>query len=405
MNSFGPSASQQYRLIDVRPTKVWRQRFRREMLPALERANSLYCPSGRWPVRGWILLPRRDYNKINKYSTNLQLHIGEDNLILNNLSIVQAQCVTYGQASDPDAVYLIELTDPRGIVYNRWFQFPIMEQYNCRAPAYPQLFYRDSLNDNTPWTWETMLEHMWETMPPLGGWPGLPENPVGTPEGFWFQGVSAWPAFNDIIEHLGMTVTVDLNAGSPYDIEVNGGLAEEEDPYEDRLEDDLEWIDLGAGRVPRYIKVLFRKRYEIYGTEETVRRDQYQWATRPEPSAVIYIVSKEAPARFADATGTHYLWSDFTIRYDIDGNPLAVDVAAAEVIATERVTQYFRKIYDQTLGFMTRTYAGALPIFTNGQIDGVRWYIGEGGVEGGWRTQTVRGAFGPPWPDMWDWMA
>jgi hypothetical protein len=418
VNSFG-TAFLQFPIYDSSLERRNRARFRREALPLLERANSFYIPTGRWPSRGWILMRRTDYNLINTYSTSLQLQIGDprsrDNVgVLQNLSIVQAQCVTRGVAADPDAIYLVELCDDQSILDNKWFQCPITSAYNVRVPAYPQTFYPWSLNAGSPWTWSTMLQDMWTQMSAIGGggqilgaWPGLPSAPTGTPEGFWFPGVPIWVAFNDVIEYLGMTVAPDLTKANPYTI-VSAGAADAafaalQAKYGGVgsptyfLEDDLEWIDTGAGRVPATVKVLFRRRNQVYGTEETVRVDSpYQWE-----SAAYYTVSINAPAQFASAVGVHFLWSDFTVEYDMDGNPLAADVATASAIAAERVTQYFARIYRQTAGFMTQTYAGALPFVCGSQVDGVCYYQDYRQGDGGWRTKIVRGAY-PPFPEVYD---
>ncbi len=400
MNTFG-SSSYQFALYDPRSVRSDRQRFRRDAIPLLSRANSLYVSSGRTPSCGYLLLSRYDYNQLDKTSTTLQLHIGDPRLptnvgIIGNLSIVQAQCVTRGLPTDPAALYLVEVTDGRGIVHNPYMQFPLTAAFNIRSPAYPQVFQPASMNGGTTWTWATMLEYIWTTMGAfLGPWPGLPSAPAGTPEGFWFVGVSAWESLCDILDTLGMTVAVNLTSVTPFTIVPLGAT---DLPftlltayYAPSLEDDLEWIDVGAARVPASVKVLFRRRNSVYGTEETTpyRNDimAQQWNMLS-----FYTVVVPAPAVFTGASGTHYLWSDFTVRADDSSNPLNEDITLAQTIAAERVTQYFAKIYHQTLGFMTRTYAGALPFSTGSQVDGVAWVMDHPpGSYFGWRTKLIRG--------------
>ena len=388
------------------------------MLPALERANSFYCPAGRWPCRGWILLDRNNYDKLDRYSTAFQLNIGAtggvDNVsTLKNISVVQAQCVTRGLASSKEALYLVEVTDGRGILCNQWFQFPTTSAYNIRVPGYPQTFYLNSMNDyaalsppaKTTWTWSTMLQNMWEQMGTfLGAWPGLPSAPAGTPEGFWFTGVPAWTALCEILEYLGMTVACDLTQASPYTIVTQDAtdfsFTTSLNRYEayGNLEDDLEWIDVGAARVPKTIKVLFRRRNSVYGTEEAVayRNDvmAQQWSMTP-----YYEVSVTAPSEYTSAVGTHFLWSDFTVRYDDSSNPLDADITVARAIAAERVVQYFRRI----VGFMSKTYSGALPFATGSQVEGVCWtqdYSNQS--RQGWKTNIVRRGGGVPWPEVYE---
>lgn len=384
-----------YPLYDRRKVSDNRQRFMREPIPELAYANSLCVSTGQDAVRGWVLIRFDHYQNIDKYSTNLELDIGDPNIednidTLKNLSIVQAQCVTRGIASDANAIYLVELTDARGIYHNKWFQFPLNAAYNIRAPAYPDVFYTNSMNGGTTWTWATMLQDIWERMPLLGSWPGLPYVPAGTPEGFWYTGVSALASMCDVLDYLGLTIAVDLTSEfTPYTIVTVGAtdtaFTTLQTQYINRLEDDQEWIDIGAGRVPRYVKVLFRRRNTVYGTEELVRRDSYQWSTD-----AVYTVSIDAPVLFTNAVGTHHIWSDFTVRYDINGDPLAEDVAIASHIARERVSQYFDRIYNRTSGYMLQLYTGALPFTTGSQVESICWYHGVYGK--GWKTRIGRGA-------------
>jgi hypothetical protein len=358
-------------------------------------------------MRGWVLLPRYELSQLNLYATNLVLTIGDptqpNNVQpLGNLSIKHAHCATRGLASDPNALYLIELTDDRGILSNEWFQFPLTAAYNIRAPAYPQTFFPWSLNSGTTWTWATMLQDIWTRMSSelVDTWPGLPSTPTGTPEGFWFQGVAAWPAFTDVLDYLGMTVACDLtNATTPYTI-VNIGQADAafaalQAKYATNIEDDLEWQDTGAARVPGTVYALFRRRNSIYGTEEVARYDSpFQWE-----SGILYSVTVQAPATFTGAVGSHRIFCDFTVRYDQDGNPLADDVVQANAIAQERVGQYYNRIYRGTSGMMTQTYAGALPFVIGSQVDGVAYYQDYRFDDyGGWRTQIIRGY--PPWTEL-----
>lgn len=398
-----------YPLYDPRSVVADRLRFRRDHIAALLRANSFYMPAGRWPSRGWILLSRKDLDDIDNYATNLVLEIGDSNHAdnigtLKNLTVVHARCVTRGIAADDNALYLVEITDGRGIVANRWFKFPLQAQYNIRAPAYPQTFHPNSMNSGTTWTWSTMLENIWDKMSThLGAWPGLPSNPKGTPEGFWFTGVPAWKALNDVLDHLGMNVAVDHTKDAPYTI-VGGGTADAtftnlQSQYATHLLDDQELVDTGSGRVPKTIDVFFRKRNEVYGTEETTpyRNDEmaYQWN-----QDAVHTITVNAPSTFSNAVGKHFIWSDFTIRHDVGNDPNADDLAEAQTIAEERVTQYFERIYWSTLGRLSQTYARPLPFVTGSQVDGVKWYQDYTSQEwNGWRTEIVRGPR-PPWPEV-----
>lgn len=408
----GVQAAASAPLYDPRLAREHRSRFRRDEIPELDLANSYYNPIGRYPGRGWVLLRRKDYNAFNKYATNLQLQISDftHNLTLSGLSIVQARCVTRGIAQDDNAIYLVELTDARGILWNRYFAFPTTSQYNMRSPAYPEQFYTQSMNGGVPWTWNTLVGDLWAQMGAfLGPYPGLPVSPTDEPEGWSFPGTSAWLALNQILDSLGCSVICDLQSATPYSLinlqETISDFERQQALYAGLLEDDFEWIDAGSGRLPKQVTVYFHKRYQYYGTEETVRRDSLQWSSTPYYAVTI-------PTPYSSASGTHFLWYDFTVRYNVDGQPLAADVAAAQVNAQDTVNQWLNYVNFGTAGYMRQVYIGCLP-FTQ---ESVRWRqtfppetatmgrpgpisARDGYQRTGWTTEVVRYAEAP-WEEV-----
>lgn len=397
-------------LYDPRLAREHRARFFRDDIPELQYANSLFVPSGKWPVRGWVLVRRGDYNAIpNLYATDFGLQIDDfanGPLLFRNLVLVQARCVTRGLAADPNAVYLVELTDHQGVLWNPWAHFPTSSQYNVVSPAYPGQYHLASLGPGgVPWTWDQMVGDLWGQMGAfLGPYPGLPAAPAGTPENYVFVGESCWKALNRVLDYLGLTMSCDLTQAAPYGINTLGGadarFAALLARYAGLLEDDYEWIDAGSGRVPGQVIVYFHRRNQDYGTEETVRNDLLQWSTSP-----FYAVTVPGPAPYNQAAGTGHLWADFTVRFDVDGNPLAADVATAAVLAQERADDYYARVTRGTAGYLRRVYAGALPFYAGGLVDGVRWFMdfrrpGPDGISRfGWCTELIRGPQ-PPWPQV-----
>lgn len=395
MNTFG-TASQQFPLYDPRCIREHRERFRRDAFPELDLCNSYYSMAGRWPDMGWLLIDRNSYNQLDPYSNDLQLTIGDfinSPLILSNISIIQARCVTRGLLSDPAAVYLLQVTNNQGILYNPWFQFPTTAQYNVRAPGYDGIYYSGTIDGTTVWTWDAMVEDLWNQAGSLlGTYPHLPITPASTPENFIFVGVSLWEAISRVMDYLGLAISGSFpNFTIVVPGAADGAYSALAKKYKTYLEDSMEYLDIGSGRVPGQVDVYFHRRNEVYGTEETVRYDAPQWQNTP-----LYVVSVLAPALFTDAVGVGYLWADFTVRYDQDGVPLAADVTTAEAVAAERVAQFFNTIYRGTQGFMCHVYSGVLPFTTGSLVDGVRWFnTGMLGnmpdPRGGWRTEVIRG--------------
>lgn len=385
MNTFG-TTQVQVALVDPRDARDYRRRFELDAIPELQYANSLYCPLGKYPARGWILLARGDYDSIRGYGTDYRLVL--DSTTFRHLSIVQARCVTRGIANDPGAIYLVELTDKRGLLWNRFFKFPTESYYNMLAPAYPERYYEDSGNH----TWSTMIRDLWLQMPYLGAFPGLATSVTEVPYNWDLQGVSAWEALCAMLRQLGMGISVNLMNAVPYGIVRLGATDAAFNTLQSAncLQDDLEWIDLGAGRVPGSVVVYFRRVNQYYGTEETVRRDTLQYVTNS-----VYSVTIPAPVSFLGAVGTHFLHDDFIVRYNTDGTPLAADTALANIIAIERVNQYFDNIYAGTSGNMNRTYAGIVPFYAGSLCDGVCWKQDMSQHRLAWQTQVLRGELWP----------
>ncbi len=313
----------------------------------------------------------------------------------------------------------MEITDKQGVLWNQWSQWGTTSYYNSRAPAYPQQFYSPSLNvGGATWTWNSMVGDLWAQMPLLGPYPGLPITPIESAEGFDFPGASAWEALNLIIDYLGCAIATDLTSSTPYTI-VSGGAADaiftaNQAMYLSLLEDDLEFISTGAGRVPGNVIVYFHRRNQYYGTEETIRRDNFQWAVSPLFSVPV-TATQAGYSGFASAPGTHHIWAEFTVQFDINGQPLAADVTQAGLVAIERATQYYNRIYRGTAGSMRQIYTGTVPFTTGSLVDGVCWRqnfpVGESldspaqrserddYRRTGWITEIVRGPM-PPFDEV-----
>jgi hypothetical protein len=384
-------------LYDPRQARLERRHFRRELMPQLELANSLAVPLGCYPACGYLLVRRQDYNQLDPYATyTLQIQDFENPpLTFHGLRIVQARCATTGVSSAADALYLVEVTDARGVLDNRWFTYPIQRSYNVRAPAYPTAndlqYYDYSLNGGAAWAWNQMIGDIWGTMLAfLGSFPGLPFSPLGSPENWQFLGVSAWQSLCHVLDFLGMAVSCDLTNTSPYSIvqlgATDNAFTKLQAKYKGVLEEDYQFLDLGAGRVPKYVRVFFHQRAWTRGIEETVRRDSFQWQANS-----IYSVLVTGP--FASATGTETLWDDFTVRMDENSVPYPADVTTANTIANQLATEYFARIRQSKNSSLRQVYSRALPFKNGSLVDGVMW---RQTGEGGWRTE-IRTGDQPPW--------
>ncbi len=389
-------------LFDPAEERRNRGRFLREDIPELALANALYVGSGIYPARAWTLVRRADYLRLNPYSISLQLTFDDFRnppLTFTGLTVVQARCVSRGRASDPDSVYLVELTDRRGVILSPWGAQATASKYNCRAPAYPDEYYTGSLQAGVNvYSWSYMVQDLWQQMPLLGTYPGLPGSRSDVPEGWYFPGVPLLPALGQVLDYLACTIAVDPTAAAPYTIvalaDGDSAFLGMQSDNAGFLEDSQDYIDAGSGRVPGSLTIYFHRRNTYYGTEETVRRDGQQWETAP-----LYAVTVAAPAPYNASAGTAHVWSGFTVRYDVDGSPVAADVATAAVIAQSEADNYYEYVTRGTAGYLRQVYTGILPFRTGSRCDGVCWRSDYREGRHGWKTVIVRGPV-PAWREV-----
>lgn len=235
-------------------------------------------------------MSRRDLNDINLSGLHtLTIGVGDQEITFQNLVFSKpAVNVTPGFRSDESATYFVELSDARYLALNPYFSNPINRQYNVYAPDSGQGingYYSLSLNAGAKWTWQEMLDDIWEyvNVPELGASPQLGYDLNGEPEGFKFIGVSAWQAYNEVLRKIGFAFVLYPNGdssivriGEPDEI-----FADTTARYdEDRILDD-EPIDPIRHRVPEKVVVYFPKEYLHYGSEVTTNWDASQWSSNP----------------------------------------------------------------------------------------------------------------------------
>ena len=176
--------------------------------PFAGRANSFTNPLGGAPGRGWLLMLRRDLDK---------LKIGEGLDTLRTLTITDPsgderplkfpavlmtghlEAVHPGFDSDEQTLYMVEIADRRWLEWERGT--PHIKAYNYRFDTDAQ-YVSTTLNEGTAWTWAQLLADLWPSS--LGTAPTLPVTftPHGTPENFWYQGETKLWAFDHVLTRL-----------------------------------------------------------------------------------------------------------------------------------------------------------------------------------------------------------
>lgn len=223
--------------------------------------NSYACPVGREPASGRVLLSRASLDALGLSAGHeLVFDDGENPAVkLSGVSVVRATCLTpQDSAGRPDAAYLVELTDLRGLA-----RLAVIDKaYNLREDASGYLGATE--DGGSPWTWAGMCEDLWDACGNLGAFPGLPYEPDGEPEGWRFYAASAWDALSDVLDRLDCAFRVEPVSGVT-DI-VRLGATDEIAAAAVETQTDrgrLVWNDWPADparhRVPETARVAFRR--------------------------------------------------------------------------------------------------------------------------------------------------
>lgn len=239
------------------------------------------------------------------------------------------------------------------------------------------------------WTWASMCANLWAVVSPmLGPFPGLPIAPDGIPEGWMFEGVSAWGAVNQVLARIGCTVRADLTqplgsqftvvqVGAP-DFAATLALA----LAAPRLIHDGQFQPINLARVPGGCTVLFRCQEEVSP------------ALLPE---LPYAVQVAGPDSAGNQNAYHPIWDDMIAVYSGDS---LENSAALATRAANRAADFFRGLLQGGNRFWQR-FSGLVAVAPGSLLQSATWrnLVGPGG-ESDIVTDVVRHpAFHEDMPD------
>jgi hypothetical protein len=357
--------------------------------PWLGRANAYTNPNGRKPGTGFVLMATKHLNLLNENNLqSLRIQNGLTNVaqFAAAFTIVKSTVMDFARAGDGNAMRLVEFQDKRRLLALS----SIDDQYNVRIPS-PNavsgaaIYYAGSLSSGTTiWTWQTMLDDIWGELPVIAGTaPTLPYTPSGTPENWRFVGVSAWDAYNDVLDKLNCTITFNPILGT-FGIAAIGatqsGLAVQMVSLRTRLLYDYDdGQNYNLANIPETIRVWFSRRELYHGIEED-SPDADNWEMTP-------ATSKD----FSTASGSTLsgsvcnVWDDLPALYDSAGaidNDTALQTRATEVGGKLEL----RLAVDG----MRRVYSGIVSVVTGSQVSGMIYRdYGDGG---GMVTEVIQSA-------------
>lgn len=246
-----------------------------------DKANSFSCPLGHIPGKGWILLLRSALDQLDlntKYDLTFENIETSEKVVIKQLLITKAVCLTPGITQDPNASYLVEVIDRRWSAMNK----PIEIQINILAPDSTLTYYSSTVSpEGVPWTWEKVIEKVWNLNENLGDFPGLPYTPQGIPQGFQFIGVEAYQALNVLLAKINCA----LNYDPQEDLFSIAFLGESQD-LTNLLEEkrnllvyDGEVLESARAKICNRVRVYFNKHHLHYGQENSVTETDKQWIT------------------------------------------------------------------------------------------------------------------------------
>jgi hypothetical protein len=367
------------------------------MPPNFGRANSLLNPLGEAPARGWFLLLRQHFNKLNVNALltllmddGLGHQVGAAGLVITR----EPTCITpSGDPFDPNACLMVEVADARWRCHNPYYSIPADKQYNVPASGWKDQYYQQSLNGSSPWTWDQMVGDLWGLMSAqLGNYPGLPITPDGVPTSYRFLGVSAWQSLCLILDTLGCAVAWNA-ATSTYSIVQIGGpdllTTTALTLVQGRVILDRQMPAVFRGRAPSGVRVHFHRVQQYYGTEPATEQDNTQFVMNS-----VYTVDVTAPAAFAGEPGVfHPLWDDLPAIYDVNG--VLQNSADLTTRAQNRSAAYFATILGTGGSRLHQIFTGIVPVSPSATLRGVIWRqdlqgIGDADHPGGLLTEVFR---------------
>lgn len=387
-------APEEYRNAQIKNTPTM-SALSKQVALRLGLANSLAMPLHE-TSRAWILVGTTDLASIT-LTNRMTLTFASDSPVAvtkawKNLVLAREPQVVIPSFVLGDALgaTLVELADTRWLCDNQNYCIPINAQYNVSAPAYrgalaPDCYYSASLNSGDVWTWDEMAGAIWGVMATqLGSYPGLPFSPDGWPEGWVFQGISAWDALREVLLRLGCAITADLSLSANQFKIVQVGAADtaaaaviSAAESANRKVHDGEFRPL-ARLQPAGVRVFFNRQEQYYGSEKTIANDSTQWQTNS-----VYTVDVAGPSG-GEPGIYHPIRDDLPAIYAPDGTLTNTSLLATR--AAERAADYFRMKGTNGGDRQWKRYSGLLDMTTGSTLKGVRWVADNRGC---W-TEIVR---------------
>lgn len=353
----------------------------------LGKANSFTLPIGFKAGLGYILLEKSDLDSlgIDGATHSLILTGGNVPVEIKKLVILDSEVVDGSDTTTSRSVCLVRITDIRAI--GRLSS--IDKIYNVQDPTFNGTsYYKRSLNGSTPWTWETMIQDIWDNLPPDFG--ALDTDnaafPTTKPDGFDFQGWDAWTALESALKSIERSI--QLSPDGTFSVIIPGatGNGAQFTSLANFLVDHGHNAGNAAVYLPATIKVFFpNKTYAWHeSTDPSEAVGKSYWRNRAFYS---YEILTEGDNVFP---GTKLsLHSSMYAIYDDSESKTLTNSSQLRLEAIRMAADYTTTA---TSDEVEMTFSGFHPIAFNGDVTSVAWYDfgNEPGVPQGAFTTITR---------------
>lgn len=358
----------------------------------LRKVNSFVLPRGRQFGRGSLLFTRSALfslltggeDPLNAFDHTLKFEVGSDSVEIQNLGIYRAEALTATDEKTDETLYLVHLRDRRHLG-----QFTSLNKaYNVYVQGFPASnYFTVTTNGGSAWTWATMLSDLESKLSVVGTFDrSLADYPTLVPEGYRFHGVTAWEAYNRVLDDCRLVVVpTGTQEGNSITFDGNYSVVKlyAVDPnHETRLSAalpnnvDLSWDERGTALVvPETVRVFFPKEdfaFQVGSDTDEVSGKIYQ---ANDPLVLKDIATSSILADSTTISGTiKVLHAPLFARYDYSGaitNQSEID-AFAEDLASNWLNAAV------TSSPLHNIYFGVHPFAPSSQITAVAfWDVGE----------------------------
>ena len=340
------------------------------------KANKYTTHRGFPTGEGWVLLVKKDLDELDVNTTHSLLFQSGSSSATFTVRIAYFQAITGSSNVTPETVYIVRLLDSRSVAKNS----AINSSYNLLGiDSVAGSYLTTSKNSGSAWTWTTFLNDLWTNIAGVSSALDLTKAsfPTANPEGYDFQGWSAFTALIQVLDDIHHYLILDIDG--TYEIQPSGtqtGLAGLLTEHKLDLADPSHDEHGDTYSIPEKFRVFFPKKdfaFQIGVNQDEIPEKTYQ---KVNAFHVADVNTSTLDSSLSFVTGTvKPLHDGMAATYNTVGtiqNSSAINTRATE-IATLALDQL--NVSERTLH---NRYFGVKPFQPGSEVEAVGFYdLGE----------------------------